>query len=122
MLGLTTQDRFLIANGILDAFRVEEPERRHDPRGVKRRLQAMQLIHPSGMGRIFRVLALAKGCAPELDGLRDLERSLARELGAVRTRVEPMEVGIEDHLLGLLQAAIISVTEDDEAAQPAQAQ
>ena len=71
VLGLTTQDRFLIANGILDAFRVEEPERRHDPRGVKRRLQAMQLIHPSGMGRIFRVLALAKGCAPELDGLRD---------------------------------------------------
>ena len=57
----------------------------------------------------------------ELGGLRQHERSLARELGAVRTRVEPMEVGIEDHLLGLLQAAITSVTEDDEAAEPAPA-
>ena len=57
----------------------------------------------------------------ELDGLRNHARSLARELGAVRTRVEPMEVGIEDHLLGLLQAAIISVTADDEAAEPAPA-
>ncbi len=57
----------------------------------------------------------------ELDGLRNHARSLARELGAVRTRVEPMEAGIEDHLLGLLQAAIISVTADDEAAEPAPA-
>jgi SAM-dependent MidA family methyltransferase len=70
-LGFTTQDRFLIANGILDAFRPDEPDRLHDPRRVKARLQALQLIHPDGMGRRFKVLALAKGCRPDLDGLRD---------------------------------------------------
>ena len=43
-LGLTTQDRFLIANGILETFRQDDPARRHDPRQVKARLQAMQLI------------------------------------------------------------------------------
>ncbi len=71
VLGLTTQDRFLISNGILEAFRPDDPARLHDPRRVKRRLQAMQLIHPSGMGRRFKVLALAKGCDPVLTGLRD---------------------------------------------------
>jgi SAM-dependent MidA family methyltransferase len=71
VLGLTTQDRFLIGNGILDAFRPDDPARLHDPQRVKLRLQAMQLIHPSGMGRRFKVLALAKGCEPVLTGLRD---------------------------------------------------
>ena len=71
VLGLTTQDRFLIANGILETFRPDEPGRLHDPRQVKARLQAMQLIHPEGMGRRFKVLALAKGCRPDLAGLRD---------------------------------------------------
>ena len=71
VLGLTTQDRFLISNGILDAFRPDDPARLHDPGRVKLRLQAMQLIHPSGMGRRFKVLALAKGCDPVLTGLRD---------------------------------------------------
>ena len=70
VLGLTTQDRFLIANGLLETFD-DEPSARHDPRRVKQRLQALQLIHPDGMGRSFKVLALAKGCAPQLDGLRD---------------------------------------------------
>jgi SAM-dependent MidA family methyltransferase len=71
VLGLTTQDRFLIANGILETFRPDDPGRLHDPRRVKARLQAMQLIHPEGMGRRFKVLALAKGCRPDLAGLRD---------------------------------------------------
>jgi len=71
VLGLTTQDRFLISNGILEVFRPDDPARLHDPRRVKLRLQAMQLIHPSGMGRRFKVLALAKGCDPVLTGLRD---------------------------------------------------
>lgn len=73
VLGLTTQDRFLIANGVLECF---------DPSGsppgggvsqVKERLQALHLIHPAAMGRRFKVLLLAKGCdlPPELDGLRD---------------------------------------------------
>jgi SAM-dependent MidA family methyltransferase len=72
-LGLVTQDRFLIANGILDAFAQPDEVARHDPRRVKRRLQALQLIHPQAMGRRFKVLALAKNCAPgmTLDGMRD---------------------------------------------------
>jgi SAM-dependent MidA family methyltransferase len=73
VLGLTTQDRFLVANGVLEEF--EQPDLRtaRDPKRVKRRLQAMQLIHPEGMGRTFRVLMLSKGCkAPiGLSGLVD---------------------------------------------------
>jgi SAM-dependent MidA family methyltransferase len=72
-LVLTTQDRFLISNGILEAFDPGEDAGRPGARTVKRRLQAMQLIHPEGMGRIFKVLALSKGIEPppELAGLRD---------------------------------------------------
>jgi len=73
VLGRTTQDRFLIANGLTEVFEPSADESRNDPARIKQRLQAMQLIHPSGMGRIFKVLLLAKGCdpAPELAGLRD---------------------------------------------------
>lgn len=73
VLGRTTQDRFLVANGILERFEVREGERWGDPAQAKRRLQAMQLIHPDGMGRTFRVLVLAKGIAPgpSLRGLVD---------------------------------------------------
>jgi len=73
VLGLTTQDRFLVANGILDYFEQREREDSYDPRRVKERLQAMQLIHPLGMGRTFKVLMLAKGWLPppELTGMRD---------------------------------------------------
>jgi len=71
VLCFTTQDRFLIANGILETFRSDTPAERHDPRRVKARLQALQLIHPEGMGRRFKVLALGKGCSPDLPGLRD---------------------------------------------------
>jgi SAM-dependent MidA family methyltransferase len=69
MLGVTTQDRFLIGNGLLEEF--EGAER--DPRAVRRRLQALQLLHPFGMGRAFRVLALSKGLdpPPRLGGLVD---------------------------------------------------
>jgi SAM-dependent MidA family methyltransferase len=73
VLGLTTQDRFLISNGILDYFEQSEEKAWQDPQRTKQRLQAMQLIHPSGMGRIFKVLLMASGCAerPELRGTRD---------------------------------------------------
>ena len=73
VLGLTTQDRFLVANGILEAFDQDDPAASYDPKRVKERMQAMQLIHPMGMGRTFKVMLLAKGCprAPALDGLRD---------------------------------------------------
>jgi SAM-dependent MidA family methyltransferase len=73
VLGRTTQDRFLIGNGLLEAFETDDSTGWREPRSVKRRMQAMQLIHPEGMGRAFRVLALAKGCrsVPQLRGLID---------------------------------------------------
>jgi SAM-dependent MidA family methyltransferase len=72
-LGLTTQDRFLVANGILDQFEQKGREQAYDPRQIKQRMQAMQLIHPMGMGRAFKVLMLSKGFAPPpaLCGMRD---------------------------------------------------
>jgi SAM-dependent MidA family methyltransferase len=65
----TTQDRFLIASGIL----AEEDPADRSLASVRRRLQAKQLIHPEGMGRAFRVLLLAKGldAPPSLSALRD---------------------------------------------------
>ncbi len=73
VLGRTTQDRFLIANGILDRFADAPGERREDPARVRARLRAMQLIHPEGMGRTFRVLILSAGISPPpvLAGLVD---------------------------------------------------
>jgi SAM-dependent MidA family methyltransferase len=73
VLGLTTQDRFLIGNGLLDEFDQQDAAAARDPARVKRRLQAMQLLHPLGMGRIFRVLVLGRGLGPgaRLAGLAD---------------------------------------------------
>jgi SAM-dependent MidA family methyltransferase len=70
-VGMTTQDRFLIGNGILDDLDAEGP----DPlAATKRRLQAKQLIHPQGMGTTFQVVVLTKGVdsAPALRGFRAL--------------------------------------------------
>lgn len=73
-LGTTTQDRFLVANGILDGLDAEV-----DPglAAVKRRLQVKQLIHPDGMGRMFKVAAFAKGLDPgvRISGLLDVFES-----------------------------------------------
>jgi SAM-dependent MidA family methyltransferase len=69
--GMTTQDRFLIGNGILDDLDAEGP----DPlAATKRRLQAKQLIHPQGMGTTFQVAVLTKGLdsTPALRGFRPL--------------------------------------------------
>ncbi len=74
VLGRTTQDRFLIGNGILRPFdSATNPEGWSDPARVKQRLQAMQLIHPDGMGRAFQVLLLGRGLPPDhtLAGLVD---------------------------------------------------
>ncbi len=73
VLGLTTQDRFLIANGVLDCFEGSSSPAGRSVARVKERLQALHLIHPAAMGRRFKVLLLAKGCdpPPALDGLRD---------------------------------------------------
>lgn len=76
--GSTTQDRFLVSNGVLEEFEQPDLEAARDPRRVKRRLQAMQLIHPEGMGRTFRVLMLSKGCEG-LDGLSGLTDPFSRD-------------------------------------------
>ena len=68
--GITTQDRFLIANGILDGLDADDPG---PLAATKRRLQAKQLIHPQGMGTMFKVAVFTKGFepAPALRGFRE---------------------------------------------------
>jgi len=68
--GITTQDRFLIANGILEGLDSDELGA---VAATKRRLQAKQLIHPQGMGTIFKVAVFTKGVQPDpvLRGLSD---------------------------------------------------
>jgi len=69
-LGLTTQHRFLIALGLAD--RIAELSSSSAPADVRRRLAMMSLIHPEGMGGIFRVLVQGKGVASvSLRGLAD---------------------------------------------------
>ena len=72
-LGLTTQDRFLVANGILEQFEQKDREQAYDPGRIKQRMQALQLIHPMGMGRAFKFLMLSKGFdpPPTLAGMTD---------------------------------------------------
>ncbi len=83
VLGLTTQDRFLIANGILDRFAEQDPARWAAPARVRGRMQAMQLLHPEGMGRTFKVLLASKGLSPP-PRLVGLEDPFARSAGAVQ--------------------------------------
>jgi len=71
VLGLTTQDRFLIASGILEVFEPAPRALLHDVGRAKERLQALHLIHPGTMGRRFKLLALGKRCRPRLSGLND---------------------------------------------------
>jgi SAM-dependent MidA family methyltransferase len=63
LAGRTTQDRFLIANGILDDLDAGEGG---PLAATKRRLQAKQLIHPQGMGTTFKVVVFTKGMPPGL--------------------------------------------------------
>ena len=59
--GITTQDRFLVANGILEGLDSDDD----GPVGsTKRRAEVKQLIHPNGMGTMFKVAVLTKGLAP----------------------------------------------------------
>jgi SAM-dependent MidA family methyltransferase len=61
LAGIATQDRFLIANGILDGLDSDEGG---TLAATKRRLQAKQLIHPEGMGTTFKVAVFSKGIDP----------------------------------------------------------
>ena len=63
-LGCTTQDRFLIANGILEQFERMDDAAYRDPRAIQRRQQIKQLIQPTGMGRVFQVWMFSKGLDP----------------------------------------------------------
>jgi SAM-dependent MidA family methyltransferase len=56
--GIASQESFLIANGILDGLDSEDGG---PVAAAKRRLQAKQLIHPQGMGKIFKVAVFTKG-------------------------------------------------------------
>lgn len=69
-LAVTTQERFLLAHGILDT--VGDGDDR-SLEATKRRLQVGQLLHPHGMGRAFKVAIFSKGVdpLPDLPGLRD---------------------------------------------------
>jgi SAM-dependent MidA family methyltransferase len=71
-LGRTTQDRFLVVNGILERF-TGDPEAWGTPSQVARRRAALQLLHPDGMGRRFHVLFFEKGETGEspIRGLAD---------------------------------------------------
>ncbi len=73
LVGRTTQDRFLIANGILGAFEDPDETAYHDPQRIRERLGIKQLIAPGGMGRVFQVWVYCKGFAelPPLAGLSD---------------------------------------------------
>ncbi|NIM63624.1 MAG: SAM-dependent methyltransferase [Acidobacteria bacterium] len=73
LLGRTTQDRFLIANGILDEFEKMDDGAYRDPQRIRARQSIKQLIHPTGMGRMFQVWIYGKGLdgTPELAGLAD---------------------------------------------------
>ena len=73
LAGRTTQDRFLIANGILEDFERMDEQAYRDPERIRERLGIKQLIHPIGMGRMFQVWVYCKGfdIVPSLAGLAD---------------------------------------------------
>ena len=73
LAGRTTQDRFLIANGILEDFERMDEQAYRDPRRIRERLGIKQLIQPTGMGRMFQVWVYCKGfdIVPPLAGLVD---------------------------------------------------
>jgi SAM-dependent MidA family methyltransferase len=73
LAGYTTQARFLINCGILDAL-----VRRGEPQSAAylREAAAVQkLLSPAEMGELFKVLALAKGIDEDLIGFRDGDQS-----------------------------------------------
>lgn len=63
LVGRTTQDRFLIANGILEEFERMDDAAYRDPRRIEERWRTRQLIQPGGMGRRFHLLIFCKGLA-----------------------------------------------------------
>jgi SAM-dependent MidA family methyltransferase len=73
LAGFTTQARFLLNCGILDAL-----ARRGDPQSAAylREASAVQkLLSPAEMGELFKVLAMSKGIDDNLIGFRDGDQS-----------------------------------------------
>jgi len=72
-VGHTTQDRLLIANGILEQFDEIDEEAYRDPEAIEARWRVKQLIQPDGMGRRFQAWVFCKGFddVPTLSGLAD---------------------------------------------------
>jgi SAM-dependent MidA family methyltransferase len=69
-LGFTTQSRFLVALGL--ASRIAAMAGSEEPALIRARAAMMSLLHPEGMGGIFKVLILGKGMAgAALTGLAD---------------------------------------------------
>jgi SAM-dependent MidA family methyltransferase len=68
--GLTTQERFLMALGHANQFGdLYDPGQTEGLR-LNARLKLKRLIHPEGMGQVFKVLILHRGLsAPQLTGL-----------------------------------------------------
>ena len=72
-VGHSTQDRFLIANGVLEPFDAIDEAAYRDPAEIEARWRIKQLIQPGGMGRRFHVWIFCKGFEeiPALSGLSD---------------------------------------------------
>lgn len=70
--GRTTQDRFLLALGILEDLVLPGPEEEISAEEANRRLAARALVLPGlGGGKRFEVVGLVKGLPPALRGFRD---------------------------------------------------
>jgi SAM-dependent MidA family methyltransferase len=69
--GFTTQERFLLALGEGNAFADLDQAGQSETEKLQARLKLKRLIHPEGMGTIFKVLLQHRGVrAPRLTGLK----------------------------------------------------
>jgi len=71
LTGLTTQERFLLALGERNEFADLYDAGQNEREQLEVRLKLKRLIHPEGMGTIFKVLIQHRGvAAPQLTGLK----------------------------------------------------
>ena len=71
LTGFTSQQRFLLALGEANQFADLYEPGASEVENLKARLKLKRLIHPEGMGNIFKVLVQQRGIAsPRLTGLK----------------------------------------------------
>jgi SAM-dependent MidA family methyltransferase len=71
LTGFTSQERFLLALGEGNEFADLYEPGANEVENLKARLKLKRLIHPGGMGNIFKVLIQHRGVAsPKLTGLK----------------------------------------------------